>query len=200
MMAAGRRAGNRENPTIGPRRIGGTPWVLREFLSPTLKIAPLGVRSGRSAVLVVRREAGAGKTALLDYAVESVPELRTVRAAGVESEMELAFAMEAGPAPDRFLVGLAVLSLLSEVAGDRPLLCVVDDVQWLNRVSVQVLAFAARRLLAEAVLVIFAAREPGGPVASCWPPGRTCASAGLIRRQAISPRRRPATSSQRTGS
>ncbi len=149
-----------------------------------------GVRGGRSAVLVVRGEAGVGKTALLDYVVESAPDLRSVRAAGVESEMELAFAglhqlcwpmfdrlgrlpgpqrdalsigfgLEAGPAPDRFLVGLAVLSLLSEVAGDRPLVCVVDDVQWLDLASVQVLAFAARRLLAEAVLVIFAAREPG---------------------------------------
>ena len=149
-----------------------------------------GVRGRRSAVLVVLGEAGVGKTALLDYAVESAPDLMSVRAAGVESEMELAFAglhqlcgpmldrlarlpgpqrdalgiafgLEAGPAPDRFLVGLAVLSLLSEVAGDRPLVCVVDDVQWLDRASVQVLAFAARRLLAEAVLVIFAAREPG---------------------------------------
>jgi DNA-binding CsgD family transcriptional regulator/tetratricopeptide (TPR) repeat protein len=149
-----------------------------------------GVRGGHSAVLVVRGEAGVGKTALLDYAVESAPDLRSVRAAGVESEMELAFAglhqlcgpmldrlgrlpgpqrgalriafgLEAGPAPDRFLVGLAVLSLLSDAAGDRPLVCVVDDAQWLDRASVQVLAFAARRLLAEAVLVIFATREPG---------------------------------------
>jgi DNA-binding CsgD family transcriptional regulator/tetratricopeptide (TPR) repeat protein len=148
-----------------------------------------GVRGGRSAVLVVRGEAGVGKTALLDYAVESAPGLRSVRAAGVEAERELAFAgvhqlcgpvldglerlpgpqrdalriafgLDAGPAPDRFLVGLAVLSLLSEVAGDQPLVCVVDDVQWLDRASVQVLAFAARRLRAEAVLVIFAAREP----------------------------------------
>jgi DNA-binding CsgD family transcriptional regulator len=149
-----------------------------------------GVRSGRSAVLVVRGEAGMGKTALLDYAVRSAPDLRSVRAAGVESEAELAFAglhqlcrpmldrlerlpgpqrdalriafgLEAGPAPDRFLVGLAVLSLLPQTAGDRPLLCVVDDVQWLDRASAQVLGFVARRLLAEGALVIFAAREPG---------------------------------------
>ncbi|MGC1284303.1 MAG: ATP-binding protein, partial [Streptosporangiaceae bacterium] len=148
------------------------------------------VRGGRSAALVVRGEAGVGKTALLDYAVESAPDLMSVRAAGVESEMELAFAglhqlcgpmldrlgrlpgpqrdalriafgLEEGPAPDRFLVGLAVLSLLSEAAGDRPLVCVVDDVQWLDRPSVLVLAFAARRLLAKAVLVIFATRDPG---------------------------------------
>jgi DNA-binding CsgD family transcriptional regulator len=149
-----------------------------------------GVRGGRSAALVVRGEAGVGKTALLDYAVESAPDLMSVRATGVESEMELAFAglhqlcgpmldrlgrlpgpqrdalriafgLEEGPAPDRFLVGLAVLSLLSEAAGDRPLVCVVDDVQWLDRPSALVLAFAARRLLAEAVLVIFATRGPG---------------------------------------
>ena len=131
-----------------------------------------------------------GKTALLDYAVESASDLRVVRAAGVESEMELAFAalhqlcgpmldrlgrlpgpqrdalgtafgLEAGPAPDLFLVGLAVLSLLSEAAGERPLVCVVDDAQWLDRASAQALAFAARRLLAESVLMVFAAREPG---------------------------------------
>jgi DNA-binding CsgD family transcriptional regulator len=147
-----------------------------------------GVRGGRSAVLVVQGETGVGKTALLDYAVESARDLRVVRVAGAEPEMELAFAglhqlcgtmldrlgrlpgpqrdalgiafgLEAGPAPDRFLIGLAVLSLLSDVAGDRPLVCVVDDVQWLDRASVQVLAFAARRLLAEAVLVIFATPE-----------------------------------------
>jgi DNA-binding CsgD family transcriptional regulator len=148
-----------------------------------------GVRGGHGAVLVVRGEAGVGKTALLDYAVESAPDLRSVRAAGVASETELAFAglhqlcapvldrfgglpgpqrdalkiafgLEAGPAPDRFVVGLAVLSLLSELAADRPLLCTVDDVHRLDRASVQVLAFAARRLPAAAILVIFAACEP----------------------------------------
>ena len=149
-----------------------------------------GARGGRGAALVVQGEAGVGKTALLDYAVESASDLRVVRAVGVESEMELAFAalhqlcgpmldrlgrlpgpqraalgtafgLESGPAPDLFFVGLAVLSLLSEAAGERPLVCVVDDAQWLDRVSAQALGFAARRLLAESVLVVFAAREPG---------------------------------------
>jgi DNA-binding CsgD family transcriptional regulator len=148
------------------------------------------VRGGRCAALVVRGEVGAGKTALLDYLVESAADLRVVRVAGVESEMELAFAalhqlcgpvldrlgqlpgpqrdalgiafgLQAGPAPDRFRVGLAVLSLLSEVAKDRPLMCVVEDAQWLDQASAQALAFAARRLGAESVLVVFAARKPG---------------------------------------
>jgi hypothetical protein len=147
-----------------------------------------GVRGGRSAVLVVCGEAGVGKTALLRYAVESAADMRVVRAVGVESEMELAFAalhqlcgplldrlghlpdpqrdalgtafgLIAGPAPDRFLVGLAVLSLLSEAAEEQPLIWVVDDAQWLDRASAQVLAFAARRLLAESVLILFATRE-----------------------------------------
>jgi DNA-binding CsgD family transcriptional regulator len=148
------------------------------------------VRGGHSGVLVVRGEAGVGKTALLDYAAAPVPDLRVVRVVGVESEMELAFAalhqlcapildhfgglpgpqraalrtafgLEDGPAPDRFLVGLAVLSLLSEMAQERPLVCVVDDAQWLDRASAQALAFVARRLLAESVMMLFAAREPG---------------------------------------
>ena len=149
-----------------------------------------GVRGGRGAVLALRGEAGVGKTALLDHAVASAADLRVVRAAGVESEMGLAFAglhqlcgpvldrlervpgpqraalgtafgLEAGPAPDRFLVSLAVLSLLSEVAGERPLVCIVDDAQWLDQASAQVLAFAARRLVTGSVLVLVAGREPG---------------------------------------
>jgi DNA-binding CsgD family transcriptional regulator len=138
----------------------------------------------------VRGEPGVGKTALLDWAVESAAGLRVVRVAGVESEMELAFAalqqlcgpmldkleglpdpqrealgvafgLNIGAAPDRFLVGLAVLSLLSEVAGQQPLLCVIDDAQWLDRASAQALAFVARRLLGEPVALVFATREPG---------------------------------------
>jgi DNA-binding CsgD family transcriptional regulator len=148
------------------------------------------LRSGRGRALVVRGEAGVGKSALLEYAAGAAADIRLVRAAGVESEMELAFAglhqlcaplldrleglpvpqrdavgiavgLRGGGAPDRFLVGLAVLTLLSEAAGDRPLLCLVDDAQWLDRASAQVLAFVARRLLADPVGLLFAARDPG---------------------------------------
>ena len=148
------------------------------------------LRLGRGGALVVRGEAGVGKSALLEYVVGAAADMRVAKAAGVESEMELAFAglhllcapllgrledlpgpqrdalgvafgLRAGGAPDRFLVALAVLTLLSEVAEERPLLCVVDDAQWLDQASAQVLAFAARRLLAEPVGLIFAAREPG---------------------------------------
>src|SRR5580692_4147657 len=148
------------------------------------------VRSGRGRALVVHGEAGVGKTALLDCAIESAAGLRIARVAGIESEMELAYAalqqlcapmldklaglpdpqraalgvafgLETGAAPDRFLVGLAALSLLSEVAEQQPLLCVIDDAQWLDRASAQTLAFVARRLLAEPVALVFAAREPG---------------------------------------
>jgi DNA-binding CsgD family transcriptional regulator len=147
------------------------------------------VRRGVSRSLVLRGEAGIGKTALLSYLVESASDLTVDRAVGVESEMELAFAslhqlcgpmldrlgalpapqrqaleivfgLSAGAAPDRFLVGLAVLSLFSEVAEERPLLCVVDDAQWLDQASALTLAFVARRLLAEPVGIVFAAREP----------------------------------------
>jgi hypothetical protein len=146
-------------------------------------------RAGSSAVLVVRGEPGIGKTALLDYAASPGADFRVVRASGVESEMELpfaglhqlcvpmlgrlerlpapqrdalrvAFGLRDGDVPDRFLVGLAVLSLLADVAEDKPLVCLVDDGQWLDQSSVQSLAFVARRLLAEPVALIFAAREP----------------------------------------
>jgi DNA-binding CsgD family transcriptional regulator len=148
-------------------------------------------RAGHSGVLVLRGEAGAGKSALLEFVVGRAVDCRIARAAGVESEMELAFAglhqlcgpmldhlerlpgpqrdalgtafgLSAGGAPDRFLVGLAVLSLLADVAEEQPLVCVVDDAQWLDQASAQALAFVARRLLAEPVALVFAART-GGP-------------------------------------
>jgi DNA-binding CsgD family transcriptional regulator len=147
------------------------------------------VRGGQSAVLVVRGEAGVGKTALLRSCARRAADFRVAQVAGVESEMELAFAglhqlcgpmldrlgaipepqqvalrvafgLSAGDAPDRFLVSLAALSLLAEVAAERPLLCVVDDAQWLDAASGQVLGFVARRLLAESVAIVFAVREP----------------------------------------
>src|SRR3954471_3966668 len=167
-----------------------TPGLLgRRRECETLDRLVADVRAGKSAVLVLRGEAGIGKSALLAYLVERAADCRIARAAGVESEMELpfaglhqlcgpmldrldhlpapqrealatAFGLSAGDPPDRFLVGLAVLSLLSEVAEDGPLLCVVDEAQWLDRASAQTLAFVARRLLAEAVGVVFAVREP----------------------------------------
>ncbi|ART71678.1 LuxR family transcriptional regulator [Mycobacterium dioxanotrophicus] len=149
------------------------------------------IRSGRGRVLVLRGEAGVGKTALLTYLHNRKPDVRVLRVTGVESDMELpyaglqqlcaplldrldrltrpqrdavsvAFGLAAGPAPDAFLVGLAVLSLLSEVAGTQPLLCLVDDAQWIDRASLQALTFVARRLTAEPVGVIFAARATAG--------------------------------------
>jgi DNA-binding CsgD family transcriptional regulator len=151
------------------------------------------VRAGESRALVVRGEPGVGKTALLDYVAQNASGCVVARAAGVQSEMELAFAgvhqlcapmlgrlerlpvpqrdalqaalgISAGPAPDRFLVSLAVLSLLSEVAEHQPLICLVDDEQWLDRASAQVLTFVARRLQAESVGVVFAARKPSDDV------------------------------------
>ena len=152
------------------------------------------VRAGGSRVLVVRGEPGMGKSALLDYLAGHATGCRVVRAAGVESEMELAFAglhqllapmlgqldrlpgpqrdalrtafgLSAGPVPDRFLVGLAVLGLVSEAAAERPLVCVVDDEQWLDRASVQALGFVARRLAADPVGLVFAARVAGAELA-----------------------------------
>src|SRR4051812_29575012 len=145
------------------------------------------VRAGQSRALVIRGEPGVGKTALLQYAIDSASELRVLRAIGIESEMELAFAglqqlcapmldrlerlpgpqrdalatafgLRGGDTPDRFIVGLAALGLLSEVAADGPLLCVVDGAEWLDRASAQALGLIARRLAAESVALVFAAR------------------------------------------
>src|SRR5215470_11333472 len=149
------------------------------------------VRAGPSRALVLRGEAGVGKSALLKYVAQHASGCGIARAAGVESEMEfayaglqqlcapfldrlerlpgpqrdalgIAFGLRDGGAPDRFLVGLAVLSLLSDIAGKRPLVCIVDDAQWLDAASAQALAFVARRLGAESVGLAFALREPSG--------------------------------------
>ncbi|MDR3032354.1 MAG: AAA family ATPase [Kitasatospora sp.] len=152
------------------------------------------VRSGDSQVLVIRGESGVGKSALVDYVAEQASGCRVLRAVGVQSEMELAFAglhqlcapmlnqldrlpapqraalstafgLSAGSAPDRFLVGLAVLSLLSEAAEEQPLICLLDDYQWLDSASAQALGFVARRLAVDPVGLVFAARDPGDEVA-----------------------------------
>jgi DNA-binding CsgD family transcriptional regulator len=152
------------------------------------------VRDGQSRALVVRGDPGVGKTALLDYLARSASGCQVARASGVQSEMELAFAglhqmcapmlsraghlpvpqrdalrtafgLSAGPVPDRFMVGLAVLSLLSEVAGEQPLICLIDDEHWLDHASAQALGFVARRLAADPVGLVFAAREPGPALA-----------------------------------
>jgi DNA-binding CsgD family transcriptional regulator len=152
------------------------------------------VRAGESRALVVHGEPGVGKTALLEYLAGQASGCRVAHAGGVQSEMELAFAvlhqlcapmldrlerlpapqrdalrtafgLSAGPAPDRFLIGLAALGLLSEMAGERPLVCIVDDEQWLDSASAQVLAFVARRLGAESVGLVFGARVPTGDLA-----------------------------------
>ena len=145
-------------------------------------------RGGESAVLVLRGEAGIGKTALMHYCARQASGCRVAQVAGVESELEMpfaalhqlclpmlgeiaalpepqeqalrvAFGLAAGNPPDRFMVGLAVLGLLAEVAAKRPLVCLIDDAQWLDEASCQVLGFVGRRLLAEAVAA--AARGEG---------------------------------------
>jgi DNA-binding CsgD family transcriptional regulator len=152
------------------------------------------VRSGESRTLVVRGDAGVGKTVLLDYMAGQARGCRVARAVGVQTEMELAFAglhqlcapvlnraehlpvpqrealrtafgLSAGPPADLFLIGLAMLTLLSEVAGEEPLICLIDDEQWLDHASAQALGFVARRLAADPVGLVFAARESGPELA-----------------------------------
>ncbi|WP_239165486.1 helix-turn-helix transcriptional regulator [Catellatospora citrea] len=149
-------------------------------------------RLGASAVLVLRGEAGIGKTALLEYASAHASGMHITAVSGVESEMELpyaslhqlcarmldrlpqlpapqhaalsvAFGLESGPPPDRFMVSLAVLSLLAGAATEQPLACLIDDAQWIDHASMQALSFVARRLQADPVAMIFAVREPVDP-------------------------------------
>jgi DNA-binding CsgD family transcriptional regulator len=152
------------------------------------------ILDGGSRALVLRGDAGVGKSALLEYLVAQAADCRVARVVGVESEMELpfaglhqlcapmldrlghlpepqgralatAFGLRSGESPDRFIVALATLTLLSEVGEERPVLCVVDDAQWLDRASAQSLAFVARRLRAEPVALVFAEREAGTELA-----------------------------------
>ena len=146
------------------------------------------VRDGLSGVLVLRGECGTGKTALLDWAAGTAGDMRVARVAGVESEMDLGFAglhqllvpllegvgrlpppqrgalqsafgLTTGPPPDRFLVGLAALTLLTEAASSQPVLCVIDNAHWLDQASADVLGFVARRLFADRVGMLFAVQE-----------------------------------------
>ena len=166
----------------------------REQECRVLELLLAGVRDGSSGVLALRGEAGIGKTALLEHAAQSAADMHVARLTGVESEMELGFAglhqllvpfldglgslpvpqrealgavfgLAAGPAPDRFLVGLAALTLITEAAVERPVLCVIDDAQWLDRASAGVLGFVARRLFADRVGMLFAIRD-GEPQAA----------------------------------
>jgi hypothetical protein len=180
MLGSAHSSGSGKLPSLCGRRRECT--VLDELLEQ--------VRRGRGTVLVLRGEAGVGKAALLAYMAGRARGCRLARVTGVQSEMELAFAglhqlcapmlnraeclpvpqrealrtafgLADGPPPDRFLVGLAVLSLLSEVAAERPLICLIDDEQWLDHASAQALGIVARRLAADPVGLVFAARVPG---------------------------------------
>jgi DNA-binding CsgD family transcriptional regulator len=173
-----------------PPRLPGGHLLGRDREREALDWLLHAARGGRGDVLVVRGEPGVGKTALLDYAIEAGTGFRIAWTAGAEAEMELpyaalqqlcssmlelmrglpepqrdalgvAFGLGAGPAPNPFLVGLAVLGLLSEAAEEQPLLCVVDDAQWLDRASARALVFVARRLLGGKIALLFAARELG---------------------------------------
>jgi tetratricopeptide (TPR) repeat protein len=194
-VRTGCNVGGVEMATRPPVGVGGGAGLVgRRGECDVLDRLIEAVCAGRSRALVVRGEPGVGKTALLEYLVEEASRLRVLRAAGVQSEMELAFAglhqllapvldrverlpvpqrealrtafgVSVGPAPDRFYVALAVLGLLSDVAEEQPLICLVDDAQWLDRESTQVLTFVARRLEVESVGLVFAARTPSGKLA-----------------------------------
>src|SRR5258708_1217971 len=178
-----------------PAPAGGSPGLIgRRGECEVLDRLVGAVRAGESRALVLVGEPGVGKTALLDYVAAHASGCQVARAGGVESEMELAFAglsqllapvldrlervpgpqrealqtafgISHGEAPDRFLVGMAVLGLLSEAAEERPLICLVDDEQWLDRASAQVLGFVARRLQEESVGLIFASLTADAEVA-----------------------------------
>nr|WP_190038413.1 LuxR family transcriptional regulator [Streptomyces fructofermentans] len=176
---------------LGTNDDGRRPLRGRKRERDALDAVTRAVEAGRSAVLVLRGEAGMGKTALLDHLAARAAGHRVTRGAGAESEMELpyaglhqlcapflehaarlpgpqrealstAFGLSTAPPPDRFLVGLAVLGLLTDAAAEKPLFCLVDDAQWLDKVSAQTMSFVARRMLAEPLAMVFATREPPG--------------------------------------
>ncbi|HEY1823592.1 MAG TPA: AAA family ATPase [Trebonia sp.] len=180
--------------TVSPRQGSALELINRHSERGVLDRFVEGVRAGDGGALVLQGEPGVGKTALLDYLVGQAAGCQVERIVGVQSEMELAFAglhqlcvplldhvgvlpapqrdtlrtafgMSPGPPADPFLIGLAVLGLLSEAAGDQPLICVIDDQQWLDRASAQALGFVARRLGADPLGLVFAARSPTGDVA-----------------------------------
>src|SRR6266699_7352273 len=168
--------------------VGERPGKLRSFRPGAEEGVLAAVRDGLSGLLVLRGEAGVGKTALLDWAAGQAGDMQVARVAGAEAEMDMGFAglhqllvpflggleglpapqrqalgsafgLVAGPPPDRFLVGMAALTVLTDAAAAGPVLCLIDDAQWLNQVSIEVLGFVARRLYADGVGMVFAARE-----------------------------------------
>ncbi|MFR9794775.1 helix-turn-helix transcriptional regulator [Streptomyces sp. MS06] len=185
------------DPAVGPPLI---PLLGRRTEREALDGALKSARAGESRALVIRGEPGVGKSTLLDHLVRQASDCRVVTVSGVQSEMELAFAavhqlcapmldlldrlpgpqrdalgtafgLRSGPPPDRFLLSLAVLGLIAAAAEEKPLVCVIDDAQWLDRVSAQVLAFVARRLTAEPVVCVFAVRDADdgpGDGAQAW--------------------------------
>ena len=183
-----------QSGTLSPIRAQAERLVGRKRERDVLNRLLASARGGHAAVLVLHGQPGVGKTALLESTIEAAQGFRVSRTSGVEAEMELpfaalqrlctsfiehaerlpkpqrealgvAFGMHAGPAPNPFLVGLAVLGLLAESAADRPLLAIIDDAQWLDGASARALVFVARRLEAEMVALVFATRDPGDALA-----------------------------------
>jgi DNA-binding CsgD family transcriptional regulator len=183
-----------EVPGLGPGSLGGGDGVLRGRATEVGRLDELlkAARAGQSGALVIRGEAGIGKTALLGHVASCSEGALVLHAEGVEADMELpfavlhqlcapllealdrlptpqrdalqtAFGLSSGSRPDRFLVGLAVLTLFSDAAETQPLVCLVDDAQWLDRSSAQVLSFVARRLGVEGVLMLFGERDSNRP-------------------------------------
>jgi predicted ATPase len=178
------RLGSAERPTA----FSVAPLVGRDGELEKLGALLATVQAGGSAALVLRGEPGVGKSALLEVLIDLASGFQIVRAVGIEGEVDLpyaglqqlcrsmtdtisalpqpqsdalrvAFGLSSGEAPDRYLVGLATLTLMSEVAAVRPVLCVVDDAQWLDPETTRALAFVARRVGADSMGLVFASRE-----------------------------------------